>query len=79
MSEAEAANETASTTIATSRPNAAVTTPPTAAPIASIVPQSDPESAFAMPRSSGSTRFGSAAAEAGSNAAASVATPARRT
>ncbi len=55
--------------MAVSRPRAAVTTPPTAAPTTSIVPHSDPDSAFAVARSSSSTRLGSAAADAGSNAA----------
>ena len=79
MSHAETANEAESTTIDVSRPSVAVTRPPSAAPTASIVPHSEPESAFAVARSSRSTRFGSAAAEAGSNAALNVATTASST
>ena len=66
---AEARNETASTRKAVSRPNTVATTPPSAAPTASIVPQSEPPSALAVGRSSGLTRFGIAADEAGSNGA----------
>ena len=48
------------------------TTPPAAAPTASIVPHSEPLSALAVGRSSGSTTLGSAADEAGSNTAAKI-------
>ncbi len=54
---------------AMSRPKTVETTPPTAAPTASIVPHSEPLNAFAVGRSSGSTRFGIAADDAGSNGA----------
>ena len=54
-----------------------MTTPPTAAPTTSMVPHSEPESAFAVARSSASTRLGSAAADAGSNAALKHAMAAR--
>ena len=77
MSNADPTNETASTTMAVSRPRTAVTTPPTAAPTTSIVPHSEPDSAFAVARSSSSTRLGSAAADAGSNAALKHAMTAR--
>ncbi len=52
--------------------------PPSAAPTASMVPHSEPDSALAVARSSSSTRFGNAAAEAGSNPALNVAMPASR-
>ncbi len=54
-------------TNAVSRPNTVETTPPTAAPTASIVPHSEPAIAFAVARSSGSTTLGIAADDAGSN------------
>ena len=73
ISHAEPRNDTASTTMAVCGPNAAATTPPSAAPTASMVPHRDPDRALAVARSSASTRFGSAAAEAGSNAALNVA------
>ena len=63
--------------MAVSRPRTAVTTPPTAAPTTSMVPHNEPESAFAVARSSASTRLGSAAADAGSNAALKHAMAAR--
>ena len=66
---ADSRNDTALTMKATSRPKTVETTPPTAAPTASIVPHSEPLNAFAVGRSSGSTRFGIAADEAGSNGA----------
>ena len=79
ISSADSTNEAESTTIATSDPNTPATTPPRAPPTASIVPHSDPESAFATERSRSSTRFGIAAIEAGSNAAANTAVAASRT
>jgi hypothetical protein len=72
-SAAETRNETASTTNAVSAPNFALMSPPSPAPTASIVPHSDPFSAFAAGRSSGSTTLGVAAENAGSNGAAKVA------
>ncbi len=69
---AEARNETASTRNAVSRPNTVATTPPSAAPTASIVPQSEPPNALAVGSSSALTRFGIAADEAGSNGAAKI-------
>src|SRR3989304_4250958 len=56
---ADAANEAASIKKAASRPTAAATSPP----------QGDPERALAVGRSRSSTRFGSAADEAGSKTA----------
>ena len=56
----------ASTMNERSRPNFIVTTPPIAAPTASIVPHVDPISTLAGPSSSGVTMFGSAACDAGS-------------
>ena len=73
ISHADARKETESTTMAVSRWNTAVTRPPRAAPTASMVPHSEPDSAFAVARSSAATRFGTAASEAGSNAALKVA------
>ena len=51
-------------------PNSVATTPPAAAPTASIVPQSEPLSALAVGRSAGSTTLGRAADDAGSKTAA---------
>ncbi len=65
----EIAKDTASTRKAVSRPKVAATSPPRAAPTASIVPQVEPASAFAVARSVSSTRFGIAAEDAGSNVA----------
>jgi hypothetical protein len=58
---------------AASRPSVAATRPPRPAPTASITPQAEPSRTFASPSSSGSTRFGSAADEVGSNRAAPTA------
>ncbi len=69
-SAAETRNETALTRNAVSAPNASLTRPPSPAPTASIVPHSDPFSAFATGRSPGSTTLGVAAERAGSNGAA---------
>ena len=69
-SPAESANDTASATKAVSAPKTVETTPPSDAPTASMMPHSEPASAFAVARSSGSTAFGVAAENAGSNAAA---------
>ena len=69
-SAAETRKETASTRNAVSAPNSALTTPPSPAPTASIVPHREPFRAFAAGRSSGSTTFGVAAEKAGSNGAA---------
>ena len=66
---ADSRNDSASTTKAVSRPNTVETTPPSAAPTASIVPHSEPAIAFAEGRSSASTTLGTAAEEAGSKGA----------
>ena len=59
-------NETAFAMKAASRPNAPATTPPSAAPMASIAPHSEPKSTLAFASSSGErTRFGSDAWAAG--------------
>ncbi len=67
---ADRTNETESAMNAVSAPNTVETTPPRDAPTASMMPHSEPASAFAVARSSGSTAFGVAAEKAGSNAAA---------
>lgn len=69
MSSPDTRNVPASIRNAASRPSAAATMPPRAAPTASIVPHSEPNSAFAGPRSRGSTRLGNAALVAGWKAA----------
>jgi hypothetical protein len=69
-SAAETRKDAASTRNAVSAPNAALITPPSPAPTASIVPHREPFSALAAGRSSGSTTFGVAAEKAGSNGAA---------
>ena len=70
ISAPETTNVAESIRNAVSRPSAAATIPPRAAPTASIVPHSEPNRALAGPRSRGSTRLGNAALEAGSNEAA---------
>jgi hypothetical protein len=79
ISSADRANEAALTTNATSRPSVAATTPPSAAPTASMTPQVEPISTLASGRSSSSTRFGSEAELVGSNTAAPRDRPAAAT
>ena len=69
-SSAETPNEAALITKAASRPSVAATTPPSAAPTASMVPQAEPISTFASPSSLILHQFGSAADEVGSKTAA---------
>ncbi len=66
MKSAEKKNEAALTTNATSRPNAAVTTPPTEAPMASMADHVAAESALAGSSSWADVMFGIVAVRAGS-------------
>jgi len=76
---AEMTNEAESPMYPAPRPNAATTSPPTAAPTASMVPHVAPARMLAVARSSRSTRLGTAAIEAGSNTAPSAAMAPART
>lgn len=71
-SSAEVTNEAASKMNAVSRPNSPATQPPRAAPTASIVPQEAEVSVLAAARSSGATRLGRLAPDAGRKKALSA-------
>ncbi len=68
---AESVKETASPMKAASRPSVAATMPPSMPPTANMAPHAAPASTLAAGRSSGSTRLGTAAEEAGSKRAPS--------